>query len=678
MDPSHDEAPIDTPLLVLSADNAGKAAAAASGPPSKATLPVRWAMLGLVSFALLGDFYAYDQPSALNSQLGDHFSASMDDATFQTNFALLYSVYSFPNIVLPFFGGVLVDRYGCRRTLLWFSVILVAGQALVAFGVSISSFWVMLLGRLLYSLGGESITVAQSAFLTEWFKGSELALSFGISLSVSRGGSVLNNYMSPLMAQQGGLAWSFWCGAMTCAFSLCCVLVLIPMDLKAERTLRRMAAAVDKAGGRAPGNVSTRAPPGGGGADGGSRGSLGGGNGGDGGGGGGVGGGDGGDDGKAAAVEAGDSAPADAPADAAGGSVGGGGVWADLLEARKFGRMFWLVCLNAVACYGVVMPWNNTASAALLERSFFKPPQNLSDCCCWAPGQCFERWPDPGSAHASGGAWRFVNATQACRRGCAFDAATAPPINVSADQLAHMDCLASAGSQYSLVDAARAPRVDGYDVPGFWPHNVTAGMAQGPDGGVAWLDAYCDLYNTAVLAAAIAMSIPYYINVASSAALGFLVDKYGQCATVCCVAPLAMAVAHLLLGYTTDVDCYAPLALQGVAYSCYAAALWPPVVYIVESHQVGTAYGLMTAMMNFGFSAIPLVAAAIYNASGQRYIPNVEYFYVGLAMVGALLGAWMVVEDRKLGSPFNKPHLQDANAGNKGGDGGSSAEEEDN
>ena len=49
-----------------------------------------------------------------------------------------------------------------------------------------------------------------------------------------------------------------------------------------------------------------------------------------------------------------------------------------------------------------------------------------------------------------------------------------------------------------------------------------------------------------------------------------------------------------------------------------------------------------------------------------------------LAMVGALLGAWMVVEDRKLGSPFNKPHLQDANAGNKGGDGGSSAEEEDN
>ena len=105
----------------------------------------------------------------------------------ETNFQLLYSLYSFPNVILPFFGGVLVDRYGCRRTLLWFSVILVAGQALVAFGVSISSFWVMLLGRLLYSLGGESITVAQSAFLTEWFKGSELALSFGSLLKRASG-----------------------------------------------------------------------------------------------------------------------------------------------------------------------------------------------------------------------------------------------------------------------------------------------------------------------------------------------------------------------------------------------------------------------------------------------------------------------------------------------------------
>ena len=46
---------------------------------------MRWLMLALVSFALLGDFYAYDQPSALNSQLGDHFAATMNDAEFQVH-----------------------------------------------------------------------------------------------------------------------------------------------------------------------------------------------------------------------------------------------------------------------------------------------------------------------------------------------------------------------------------------------------------------------------------------------------------------------------------------------------------------------------------------------------------------------------------------------------------------
>lgn len=45
---------------------------------------------------------------------------------------------------------------------------------------------------------------------------------------------------------------------------------------------------------------------------------------------------------------------------------------------------------------------------------------------------------------------------------------------------------------------------------------------------------------------------------------------------------------------------------------------------------------------------------------------------MGLASLGVLLGAAMVVEDRKLGSPFNKPHLEDASGGGGGGSGGGS------
>ena len=53
-----------------------------------------------------------------------------------------------------------------------------------AFGAYLKSWPVMLLGRVIFGLGGENITVAQSALLADWFAGGELALAFGINLSI--------------------------------------------------------------------------------------------------------------------------------------------------------------------------------------------------------------------------------------------------------------------------------------------------------------------------------------------------------------------------------------------------------------------------------------------------------------------------------------------------------------
>ena len=55
--------------------------------------------------------------------------------------------------------------------------------------------------------------MVQSAILTQWFKGKELALTFGISLAFSRGGSVLNNYLSRL-AKRLTLTASFFLGTV--------------------------------------------------------------------------------------------------------------------------------------------------------------------------------------------------------------------------------------------------------------------------------------------------------------------------------------------------------------------------------------------------------------------------------------------------------------------------------
>ena len=44
----------------------------------------------------------------------------------------------------------------------------------------------VLLGRLIFGLGGECLVVGQSAFISAWFHGREVAFALGFVLSVSR------------------------------------------------------------------------------------------------------------------------------------------------------------------------------------------------------------------------------------------------------------------------------------------------------------------------------------------------------------------------------------------------------------------------------------------------------------------------------------------------------------
>lgn len=44
-----------------------------------------------------------------------------------TEFNLLYSVYSFPNIVLPLIGGFILDKIGSRKGVFIFTIILIFG-----------------------------------------------------------------------------------------------------------------------------------------------------------------------------------------------------------------------------------------------------------------------------------------------------------------------------------------------------------------------------------------------------------------------------------------------------------------------------------------------------------------------------------------------------------------------
>lgn len=198
--------------------------------PSRDGSHIRWIILILASWIMFGNYYAFDNPSALNRYLRGILAPLDDEILFQWRFGLLYSVYSIPNVCLPLLVGGWLDYFGSRIILIILSILVTCGQLLVTWGVKSNSFAWLLTGRIIFGLGGESLAVAQSRLVTEWFLGRELALAIGMNLSIARIGTVVNNVVSPLVTRYWSVEMAFWLGFITCVMSLICTLAAVGLD----------------------------------------------------------------------------------------------------------------------------------------------------------------------------------------------------------------------------------------------------------------------------------------------------------------------------------------------------------------------------------------------------------------------------------------------------------------
>ncbi|XP_054901508.1 major facilitator superfamily domain-containing protein 1 isoform X2 [Poeciliopsis prolifica] len=207
-------------------------------------LPHRVVVLVFMCFLGFGSYFCYDNPAALQTQV-------IQDMNLNTaQFMQLYAWYSWPNVVLCFLGGFLIDRvFGIRLGTIIFSLFVCVGQVIFAAGAWANYFWLMEAGRFVFGIGGESLAVAQNTYAVNWFKGKELNLVFGLQLSMARLGSTVNmNIMGWVYSKVAGavgssghttLGISLMIAAGTCVFSLICALVLAFFDKRAERILNK-------------------------------------------------------------------------------------------------------------------------------------------------------------------------------------------------------------------------------------------------------------------------------------------------------------------------------------------------------------------------------------------------------------------------------------------------------
>ena len=130
----------------------------------------------------------------------------------------MYTLYSVAAILSVFIGGILIDRIGTRKASLLFSALVTLGAAIVAFAPNL---WILYTGRFIFGWGSESLVVAQSAIISRWFKGKELALAFGIALTISRLGTLFSFNTEELISQYfGNFRMALWAAVLFAPFRL--------------------------------------------------------------------------------------------------------------------------------------------------------------------------------------------------------------------------------------------------------------------------------------------------------------------------------------------------------------------------------------------------------------------------------------------------------------------------
>jgi len=563
----------------------------------------------------------YDLPSALHQQIESYM---LQSSNFETKFNLLYTAYSIPNMILPLFGGNVVDKYGAPTCQIIFAIIVCLGSSILSVGVSNQSWKLMYFGRFIFGLGAESLSVAQSTVLSEWFEGREVGLAMGIALSVSRLGSVWNNIISPKIAnsKNGGVETAFHVGTLLTITSVVMGALIVFVDNRAKERLGKRGGCVLESYALLDGSTV-----------------------------------------QSVGMNTGGSCSnPNALANNAKRHHESEQVY--ISDIREFPLLFWLLSLSCVVVYGCVLPFNNVASGILLERNFFIPPP---DCHLTYQDQC-----------ADGGKYCYImlhsHYLQRTYQYASSDLQTS--LNIAVD-VADNECIITPSQAPILPESIKFTKFDlnssnigdkaEYIYPNLQPTNVHCDDKFWFEGCTM---SYCLKEHAATERAGKVMSIPYLISSLSSPLLGHMVDKVGRRAMLATLASAILLIVHLSLALT-NWSPIGPMILQGTAYSLYAAVLWPSVPLTVLKKYTGSAYGTITSIQNMGLALFPLVIASIYNRNGN-YIPNVEIFFSVCATTGLAVGALMIRVDkqtgRKLNDVFAQNNRENAGIGKQNGD----------
>ncbi len=213
---------------------------------------LRWVVLILVSIVIAANYYVFDAMSSIKAVIQENLGFT------NTEYGIIVSFYSFPNtfFLMAVLGGIILDKWGIRKTGFMFVTFCVLGALLTAYGASKSyqeseflynfmgSFLkdytpelkMMSLGRLLFGLGAEASIVVVNKVMVKWFRGKELATAFAVNIAIARIGTAAALILSPvLIGSEFGWSNALWIAAILMAIGLLFFIIYMFFDKKQDK-----------------------------------------------------------------------------------------------------------------------------------------------------------------------------------------------------------------------------------------------------------------------------------------------------------------------------------------------------------------------------------------------------------------------------------------------------------
>ncbi|MBN2071902.1 MAG: MFS transporter [Candidatus Krumholzibacteriota bacterium] len=210
---------------------------------------LRWMVLILISTLLFSTYWFQDCMGPLKglmeSQLG------FDSSQFGT----IVASTTWANLALMIIlGGMALDKWGIRKTGTFFAILAGIGAFIVAlasagkFGTNEKTMMIwMMIGRILFGTGLETVCVMVSRTIVKWFKGYELALAMAINVGFGRLGSAGANFFGVDIAG-GNVSTGLLFAASLVGISVIAFLAYLMFDVKFDKRELEITGKVESSG----------------------------------------------------------------------------------------------------------------------------------------------------------------------------------------------------------------------------------------------------------------------------------------------------------------------------------------------------------------------------------------------------------------------------------------------